>query len=98
VSPIVTADQFTYVPAPAVTGVSPPSGPLSGGTTVTITGTGFTGATAVSFGTVPAASFTVVSDIQITAVSPAQSACLVDVTITTPGWVSAVVPADEFTY
>ena len=46
-----SADQFTYVAAPTVTGVSPAAGPLAGGTAVTITGTGFTGATAVDFGT-----------------------------------------------
>jgi PGF-pre-PGF domain-containing protein len=42
-------------PAPSVTTVSPSSGPLAGGTAVTITGTDFTGATAVTFeGTPPA--------------------------------------------
>ena len=47
--------------APTVTGLSPTSGPLAGGTPVTITGTGFTGATAVDFGTTAATSYTVVS-------------------------------------
>ena len=56
------ADQFTYTAAPTVTGLSPTSGPAAGGTLVTITGTGFTGATAVDFGTTAATSFTVVSD------------------------------------
>ena len=56
------ADQFTYMAAPTVTGISPLAGPLAGGTTVTITGTGFTGATAVDFGTMPATSFTVNAD------------------------------------
>ena len=41
-------------PIPVVTGVSPASGPAAGGTTVTIEGTNFTGATAVKFGTAPA--------------------------------------------
>jgi large repetitive protein len=59
------------VPAPVVTGISPASGPLSGGTSVTITGSNFTGATAVSFGGTAAASFTVSSDTSITAVIPA---------------------------
>ncbi|MGA3057937.1 MAG: S8 family serine peptidase, partial [Candidatus Limnocylindrales bacterium] len=36
--------------APTVSSITPPSGPTTGGTTVTITGTGFTGATAVHFG------------------------------------------------
>ena len=64
-----------HLPArsPPVTAVSPNSGPQAGGTTVTITGTGFTGATKVVFGTVAATSFTVVSATQITAVSPAQA-------------------------
>ena len=48
------ADQFTYIAPPTVTGISPTSGPEAGGTTVTITGTGFTGATAVNFGTTAA--------------------------------------------
>ena len=56
------ADQFTYMAAPTVTGISPTAGPLAGGTSVTITGTGFTGATAVDFGTIAATSFTVNSD------------------------------------
>src|ERR1019366_7947378 len=62
------------VPAPAVTSISPSSGPTTGGTTVTITGTNFTGATKVGFGAVAATSFTVVSSTEITAVSPAQAA------------------------
>ena len=46
------ADKFTYTvpPVPTVTGVSPASGPSTGGTTVTVTGTGLTGASAVNFG------------------------------------------------
>ena len=42
---------------PAVTNVSPAQGPTSGGTTVSITGSGFTGATAVKFGTAAAARY-----------------------------------------
>src|SRR5262249_10995816 len=41
-------------PAPVVTSISPNSGPSPGGTMVTITGSGFTGATGVSFGGVAA--------------------------------------------
>jgi hypothetical protein len=36
-------DQFTYEPAPIVTGITPGSGPPAGGTTITISGTGFFG-------------------------------------------------------
>ena len=54
-----STDHFSYVAAPTVTGVSPAAGPLAGGTSVTITGTGFTGATAVDFGTTAATSVVV---------------------------------------
>ena len=49
-----SADQFTYVAPPTVTAVSPISGPITGGSLVTITGTNFTGATAVDFGSTEA--------------------------------------------
>jgi len=84
-------------PVPAVTGISPSGGPVAGGTTVTITGTGFNGATAVRFGSTAATSFTVNSDTKITAYSPAGTGT-VDVTVTTPGGTSATGPADHFTY
>ncbi len=85
-SPVTQAGTFTYVvaAAPVVTGLSPTSGPAAGGTLVTITGTSFTGATAVDFGTTPATNLTVVSDTSITVDSPA-GAGTVDVTVTTPG-------------
>ena len=41
------ADQYTYVAAPTVSALSQTSGPAAGGTSVTITGTNFTGATGV---------------------------------------------------
>ncbi len=90
------ADRFTYVPAPTVTKIAPISGPAAGGTTVTITGSGFTGASKVLFGTA-VASFTVVSDTQITVTSPAGSGT-VHVTVTTPGGTSATSNADLFQY
>jgi alpha-tubulin suppressor-like RCC1 family protein len=84
-------------PAPSVTGLSPSSGPQPGGTSVTITGANFTGATAVSFGASAAASFAVESPTSITAVAPAGSG-VVDVTVTTPVASSSPVAADTFTY
>ena len=49
-SPVVAGDQFTYtVPAPTITGIAPTAGPTAGGTSVTITGTNFAGATAVDY-------------------------------------------------
>ncbi|MEV0363741.1 beta strand repeat-containing protein [Nocardia fusca] len=82
---------FTYVPVPALNSISPNQGSTLGGTTVTLTGSGLTGATAVAFGSTPATSFTVDSDTQITAVSPAGTG-IVPVTVTGPGGVSGAVP------
>lgn len=93
------AGQFSYVSAPTaptVTSVTPADGPAAGGTAVVITGSGFTGASSVSFGptsTVP----TVNSDTQISVSSPPGTG-VVDVTVTAPGGTSAVTPADQFTY
>ncbi len=70
---------------PVVTAVSPASGATSGGTSVTITGTNFSGASAVKFGTTSATSFTVNSDTSITAIDPAKSSGTIDVTVTVPG-------------
>jgi large repetitive protein len=90
-------DQFTFVAAPSVSGLSPNAGPVDGGTVVTITGTGFTGASAVDFGGI-AASFVVNSDTSITAFSPAGTAATVDVTVTTAGGTSATSASDLFSY
>lgn len=84
--------------APTVTAVSPLAGPLAGGTTITVTGTGFTGATALSFGTQAGTSVTVVSSTQITVKNPAALPAAVDVTVTTPIGTSATSAADTFTY
>jgi hypothetical protein len=96
------ADQFTYVAAaaaPTVTGINPTSGAAGGGDTVTVTGTGFTGATSVLFGSVPGTNLTVASDTQLTVTSPAANASgTVDVTVTTPAGTSATSAADQFTY
>jgi hypothetical protein len=99
VSATSTADQFTFSApvAPTVTGVNPTSGVTTGGTAVTITGSGFTGATSVRFGIAPAASFTVVSDSQITAISPAGTGT-VDVTVSNSTGTSATSAADQFTF
>lgn len=64
-----TPTIVTCTPTAAITSFIPTSGPI--GTLVTITGTGFTGATAVKFGTVSATSFTVVNSTTIIAEVPA---------------------------
>ncbi|MEO7156659.1 MAG: IPT/TIG domain-containing protein [Vicinamibacterales bacterium] len=91
-------EACSTVVAPSVSGINPPSGPTSGGTIVTITGTKLTGATAVSFGANAATSFSVDSDTQITATSPAGIVGVVDVTVTTPSGPSSTGANDKFTY
>ena len=99
VSIVSSADQFMFVAVPAVTGVSPASGPVAGGTTVTITGTGFTAATAVDFGSIAADNMVIdAAGTQITATSPPESAGAVDVTVTGPAGTSATSSADQFRY
>jgi hypothetical protein len=91
------AGQFTYVvPAPAVTSINPTSGPQAGGTSVTITGTNLTGATAVHFGANAATGVVVNSATSVTAIAPAGTGT-VNVTVTTPGGTSPGT-AGQFTY
>ncbi len=107
------ADQLTYVvSAPTVTSIFPLGGPASGGTAVTLTGTGLSGVTSINFGGSSttlsvsgtktnglAPTFTVISDTSITVASPSFGGAArgsVDITVTTPSGTSATSPADVF--
>lgn len=79
----LTSITFAPSPLPTVFSMSPGQGPEAGGTTITITGLNFTGATAVTMGSTPVASFTVVDATTITAVTPAGTG-FVNITVTTP--------------
>lgn len=95
------------LPIGSISSLSPVAGPAAGGTSVTISGSGFTGAgatgssfagaTAVQFGGVDAASFTVNSDSSITAITPPGTG-IVDVTVTNSQGLSMVNSSDLFTY
>lgn len=87
-------NAFTYGASPTISSLSPTSGKTAGNETVIITGSNFTGATAVNFGSA-AASFVINSSSQITATTPTNSAGNVSVTVTTPFGVS---PGSTFTY
>ena len=94
------ADQFTYVALPVVTGINPTSGPAAGGTSLTITGSGFVttpGQTAIAFGAISATSISCSSTTQCSATSPSGNGT-VDVTVSTAGGTSATSSADQFTY
>ncbi|MBV9950386.1 MAG: IPT/TIG domain-containing protein [Acidimicrobiia bacterium] len=87
---------FRYFAVPAIADVAPSEGPAAGGSAVTVTGSGFTGATSVSFGGTAATGVTVVDDMTITATAPAHAAGSVDVVVTTPD--TSGTATDGFTY
>ena len=82
--------------APVVSSVSPSSGPIAGGTSVTISGTDLTGATSVTFGGAAATAFSVVNASTITATTPSGSAGAIDVQVTTAGGTATA--SSAFTY
>ncbi|MBH0776811.1 IPT/TIG domain-containing protein [Nocardia bovistercoris] len=87
---VSNAVTYDYLAVPALTDITPSQGATAGGTTVVLTGAGLTDVTAVDFGGTPATSFTVDSDTQITAVTPAGTG-IAAVTVTAPGGVSGAV-------
>jgi hypothetical protein len=85
-------------PVPTVTAVTPASGPLAGGTTITVTGTGFVpGLTTVKVGTATATTVVVNSArTSLTAKAPAGTAGAKSVSVTTSG--GTATKASAFTY
>ncbi len=76
---------FTYIGPPTVSSVSQNTGPVAGGTAVTITGTNFATGATVTFGGTAATNVVVVNSTTITATTPAGTAGAVTVTVTVSG-------------
>jgi hypothetical protein len=93
---IAFAEQHSP-PIPIVTSISPGSGPVEGGTQVTITGSGFIHEDTVTFGQAEANGVEVESPTQITATSP-EGTGTVDVTVSDTGGASAHKAGDHFEY
>ncbi|WP_457353404.1 beta strand repeat-containing protein [Sphingomonas sp. UYP23] len=94
-----TVSCTPFSAGPTVTSLNPTGGPVGGGTSVTLSGTGFTGITAVTFGAVAATGFTVNSTTSITATAPAATAAgVVNVTATGTGGTSLTAAGNQFTY
>ncbi|MFK4148872.1 IPT/TIG domain-containing protein [Streptomyces sp. NPDC004065] len=74
---------YTYVDDPAITAITPTSGPASGGTAVTVTGTNLDTTDSVTFDGAPAP-FAVISATTLSAVTPPGTAGAVDVVVTNP--------------
>ncbi|MGA7988104.1 MAG: IPT/TIG domain-containing protein [Candidatus Dormiibacterota bacterium] len=99
-------DQFTFVDPPAVTNVTPSSGPSAGGGSVVIAGSNFDGATDVFVDTTGISNpcpgspcFSIDSPTQITVNNfPGLAPGTVDVTVMTAGGTSAITPADRYTF
>ena len=96
VTAIATGGRFSFAVGtlgqiPKVTEFTPHNGPATGGTKVMMSGSNFTGVTAVHFGPNPAMSFAVNSDTSITAIAPAltEGPTKVPVTVTTSAGTSS---------
>lgn len=89
---------FKYFPT--VAGVSPGTGSSLGGTSVTVTGQGFSpGATAFAFGSAKVQSVECTSDTSCTVLAPAHAAGTVNVTAAVDRKLkSPIVPGDQFEY
>ncbi|MBC3411723.1 autotransporter domain-containing protein [Pseudomonas sp. SWRI51] len=84
-------NAYTYVtPAPTLSSINPNSGSTAGGTSVTLTGTNLSGATAVTFDGVAATGLVVNSSTSVTVTTPAHAAGAVAVSITTPGGIATL--------
>ena len=94
---ISAADQFTFVPAPAITSLTPVFGTTAGGPVVTITGTNLANATQILFNGVAGTGVTSTST-SATVTAPAHAAGQVDVTLVTVGGTSSLNGGDHYTY
>ena len=79
-----------------VASISPVSGPVAGGTTVTIRGSGFVAGATVAIGGVAATGVVVGGSTSLTAVTGAHATGLADVTVTIPGPRSATLAQGFF--
>jgi hypothetical protein len=94
----VPAAASAVTPAPSVSTISPAVGRTAGGTTVTITGKGFTDVQYVEFGATKGTKLAVASSKKLTVVSPAHTPGVIDVRIVTSAGTSSQTANDYFDY
>ena len=82
---------------PVIDGLETTGGSTLGGTTFLLYGTGFTTASQVMFGTVPASSFQRISDNELLVTTPPQSPGTLNITVQTPAGSSTPTAASQFT-
>lgn len=88
---------FELAPPPRLTGLSPSSGPSTGGTRVSLTGSGFESGATMSFGGVAASAVSVADGEHLTATTPAHAVGVVDVVVANPSGSRATLDGG-FTY
>jgi hypothetical protein len=91
------SNAYTYNAGPTVTAINPSTGPIGGGTGLTITGTNFVSGATVTFGGTPATAVTVAGSTSIAAAAPGHTAGAVDVVVANPDGQSAKL-ANGYTY
>jgi hypothetical protein len=89
-------NAFTYFDVPTISAVTPGSGSMNGGNSITITGTNLTATSAVAIGGAPATGVTVVNASKVTAVTPIGTEGPKGVSVTTPAGTATL--ANAFTY
>ncbi len=90
--------RFSYLRAPSVSGVSPATGGVGGGETVTVRGSGFGPGTKVRFGDTPALGVRRLSASTLSVTTPARLPGIQHVRVSTPGGTSRSTSADSFTF
>jgi hypothetical protein len=95
------ANAFTYTapatPGPTLTSVSPTSGPIQGGNTITMTGTNFVSGATITIGGTPMTGVTFVSATQLRATAPWGSAGQKTIVVTNPNGQTATL-TNAYTY
>lgn len=96
-SPILAAPPGKCNGAPSISQATPNSGPIVGGTAVTISGNNFCSGASISFGGASGSSVTVTSNTSLTVTAPSHSSGVVSIVITNPNGKSGTL-SNSFTY
>ena len=100
-SSVGAGDHYSWVRTgapPSIAKLSMKKGPAMGGTTLTVSGSGFFEASAVDFGPGNAASILSVTNTAIVLTTPPSATGTVEVTVTTPFGTSSASSGDRFKY
>jgi hypothetical protein len=86
------------VEVPVVSAVSPRQGPVGGGNWVVVTGQGFAGLSAITFGASSTVNFSVESPVRLKVRAPAHGAGTVDIVVTGRAGRSNISTLDRYTF